>query len=108
MNKNFIFGSIFGVVLGLSFGIATPMIAETVDIKLPSKKTNSAKKNSIYQELSIQSDKGGSQVDLTKVISLMKEIDSKLEKHTQQNEKMIETMSNLAKRFNPINNTPAK
>lgn len=108
MNKNFIFGSLFGVVLGLSVGIATPMIAETVDIKIPSKKTTTpAKKNSIYQELSMQSDKG-SQVDLTKVISLMKEIDSKLDKHTQQNDKMIEAMNNLSKRFNPINNTPAK
>lgn len=108
MNKNFIFGSIFGIVAGLTIGFTTPMIAETVDIKLPSKKTNTTNKknNSIYQELSLSDNKNAS-VDLTKVISLMKDIDAKLDKHTQQNDKMIEALNNLSKRFNPLN-TPAK
>jgi hypothetical protein len=95
MNKKFLSGMIFGLSLGIGVGIATPMIADDA-MNITIKKSSGSKK--MPSTVSAPSEeKGLDTAELKNIKSTLDSINKKLEKHSDQYERMIEHLSNIEK-----------
>jgi len=97
MNKKFLTGTIFGVILGLSIGMTLPMIGAT-DIKMPSKKKTTTT-TTVIPAKQIKTD---STEQMKQVIKLLDEINTNLKDNSskviEQNQTMIKHLDSIAKR----------
>jgi gas vesicle protein len=95
MDKKFISGTVFGLVVGIVVSIATPMLgAKDIVISSPKKQSTSKKNTNPTTEMDSISNNGMSQ----EAVQLLKEINSNLKENTEQNKEIIQQLSNLNKK----------
>lgn len=97
MNKKFWSGTVFGLVLGLSVGIATPMIAGPTDIVIK-------KKNPVVSEQITTNQPSQSVPDpgMQEAVKYLKEINDRMKENSDQNKEMIKAINALSNRFSPM------
>lgn len=95
MDKKFISGTVFGLVLGLTASLATPMLGAK-DIVLPSKKTTTKKTTTVTNTDTTESNTNSGLS--AEAIQLLKEINNNLKDNSNDNKQIIEQLHNLNKK----------
>lgn len=95
MDKKFVSGTVFGLVLGVAVSVATPMLgAKDITIKKPSSASRSTATNNNAQAAPDNNTSGLS----AETNQLLKEISSSLKENSQQNGEIIQQLTSLNKK----------
>lgn len=93
MDKKFVSGAVFGLVLGVTVSLATPMLgAKDIVIKKPGTPAKTTNTNASSQS---SNENSGLSAEANQ---LLKEISASLKENSQQNTEIIQQLNNLNKK----------
>lgn len=98
MDKKFVSGTVFGLVIGTIISIATPMFgAKDIVIKQPGKSTTSTQSKSTVNAASGEQAQAGGGMS-AEAVQILKEMNNRLKENSDQNQEIIQQLSNLNKK----------
>lgn len=92
MNKKFISGTIFGLVLGMGIGVTTPMFGAK-DIVI--QKSKPAKSTTVYESQTPAASNDSSAAANAEIVNQLKQLNATMKENNAQNAQIIQGINNI-------------